>query len=141
MADTHSKEIRSYNMSRIRSYDTKPETLVRKYLFSQGLRYRKNDKRYPGHPDIVLPKYRTMVFVHGCFWHVHEGNPCFVFPKSRQDYWSVKLQRNRQRDLDNITKLSNCGWNVIIVWECELRTAALRKERLAQLFDQITRKS
>ncbi|MDF2523774.1 MAG: vsr, partial [Clostridiales bacterium] len=84
---------RSYNMSRIQSKNTKPEEIVRKYLFSKGLRYRKNDKRYPGHPDIVLPKYKTAVFVNGCFWHMHECN-AFVLPKSNTNYWLPKLMRN-----------------------------------------------
>ncbi len=139
MADVHSKETRSYNMSRIRSQDTEPETIVRKYLFSRGLRYRKNDKRYPGHPDVVLPKYNTIVFVHGCFWHVHEGNPCFVQPKSRLEYWDAKLQRNKRRDAENIAKLTKDGWNVIIVWECELKKD-VRDERLSFLYHQITDK-
>lgn len=137
MADTHSKETRSYNMSRIKSRDTKPEMLVRKYLFSQGLRFRKNDKRYPGHPDLVLPKYKSVVFVHGCFWHVHAGHPCFVLPKSRLEYWGKKLGRNKQRDSENHTKLTEAGWNVIVVWECELNKAG-RDERLQLLYQQIT---
>lgn len=137
MADVHSIETRSYNMSRIKSQDTKPETMVRKYLFSQGLRYRKNDKRYPGQPDIVLPKYKTVVFINGCFWHMHEGNPCFVMPKTRQEYWYPKLQKNKQRDIDNIATLINDGWRVIVVWECELKRP-YRDERLELLFRQIT---
>jgi DNA mismatch endonuclease (patch repair protein) len=89
----HSKEVRSYNMSRIRSKDTKPEEIVRKFLFSKGFRYRKNDRRYPGCPDIVLPKYRTVVFINGCFWHCHEGCSDFVIPKSNQGYWVPKLEK------------------------------------------------
>lgn len=139
MADVHSKETRSYNMSRIRSQDTKPETIVRKYLFSRGLRYRKNDKRYPGHPDVILPKYNTIVFVHGCIWHIHEGNPCFVHPKSRLEYWDEKLQRNKRRDAENIAKLTKDGWNVIVVWECELKKD-VQGERLSLLYQQITDK-
>ena len=93
MVDKVSKEVRSYNMSRIRSKDTKPEILVRKYLFSRGLRFRKNDKRYPGSPDIVLPKYNTVVFVHGCFWHMHHCDR-FRLPTSNTEYWSKKLKKN-----------------------------------------------
>ena len=137
MADVHSNQIRHYNMSCIRSKDTKPETLVRKYLFSQGLRYRKNDKRYPGCPDIVLPKFKAIVFVHGCFWHMHEGNTCFVMPTTNAEYLVPKLQRNKQRDAENIMKLKNDGWNVIIVWECELKKAR-RDQRLNLLYQQIT---
>lgn len=95
MVDKVSKEIRSYNMSQIRSKDTKPEILVRSFLFSKGLRFRKNDKRYSGSPDIVLPKYKTIVFVHGCFWHLHEGCKYAVMPKSNVDFWQKKLYRNR----------------------------------------------
>ena len=108
-------------MSRIRSTDTKPECLVRKFLFSHGFRYRKHDKRYPGTPDIVLPKYRTLIFVHGCFWHMHDGCACFVMPKSNQNYWRPKLERNKQRDLENISRLESDGWKVIVIWECQLK--------------------
>ena len=127
MADNHSKEVRSYNMSRIRSKNTKPEELVRKYLFSKGLRYRKNDKRYPGHPDIVLPKYKTVIFVNGCFWHMHENCPGFVMPKSNLEYWIPKLTRNKQRDENNINQLKEMGWNVIVIWECELKKDNIEK--------------
>jgi DNA mismatch endonuclease (patch repair protein) len=133
----HSKEVRSYNMSRIRSKDTKPEEIVRKFLFSKGFRYRKNDRRYPGCPDIVLPKYRTIIFINGCFWHCHEGCSDFVIPKSNQDYWVPKLEKNRKRDEKNYAILRNSGWNVLIVWECELKKAS-RDERLEQLYFQIT---
>ena len=109
-------------MQHIRSTNTKPECIVRKFLFSHGFRYRKHDKRYPGTPDIVLPKYRTIIFVHGCFWHMHEGHSCFVMPKSNQNYWRPKLERNRQRDAENISCLQAMGWNVILIWECELKS-------------------
>jgi len=136
MADNHSREVRSYNMSRIRSKNTKPEDVVCKYLFSHGLRYRKNDIRYPGKPDIVLPKYHTVVFVHGCFWHGHEGCPDYITPKSNTNYWVPKLTRNKQRDLKNIVELEARGWNVIIVWECELKLAT-KEKRLERLFSEI----
>ena len=136
MADVHSKEKRSYNMSQIRSKDTKPEILVRKYLFSCGLRYRKNDKRYPGRPDIVLPKYQTIVFINSCFWHKHIGCKYFVLPKSNIEFWDNKLENNRLRDNHNINQLCSSGWNVIIVWECELKKA-IRNERLARLYNEI----
>ena len=136
MADTHSPQVRSYNMSRIRSKNTKPEELVRKYLFSRGLRYRKNDKRYPGKPDMVFPKYKTMVLVNGCFWHYHQGCSDFVMPKSRIDYWQPKLERNKRRDSENIALLEAAGWRVIVVWECELKKA-VRDERLIRLYFEI----
>ena len=121
MADNHSKEARSYNMSRIRSKDTKPEEIVRKYLFAQGFRYRKNDSRYPGKPDIVLPKYKTVIFVNGCFWHKHEGCKYFVWPKSNVEFWQKKILSNVTRDEQNYLILEKQGWNVIVVWECQLK--------------------
>ena len=139
MADNHSPQMRSYNMSRIRSKDTKPEELVRKYLFSRGLRYRKNDKRYPGKPDMVFPKYKTAVFINGCFWHSHQGCSDFVMPKSRVGYWQEKLGRNKQRDSAHISALETQGWRVITVWECELKKA-VRDERLTRLYDEIIKR-
>lgn len=132
MTDNHTKEIRSYNMSQIRSKNSKPEETVRKYLFSKGLRFRKNDKRYPGHPDIVLPKYKTIIFVNGCFWHLHDGCRYAVIPSSNVDYWKPKLERNKERDIKIIEELSERGWNVIVVWECQLR-----KERKQQTLDDL----
>ncbi len=123
-------------MSRIPSTNTKPEALVRKYLFARGLRYRKNDRRYPGNPDIVLPKYHTVVFVHGCFWHYHANCPFFVMPKSNVDFWKAKLVYNRSRDKTNIEKLRAARWRVIIVWECEIKKP-VREERLARLYQEI----
>ena len=119
--DNHSKETRSYNMSRIRSVDSKPEVMVRKYLFSKGLRYRKNVKGLPGKPDIVLPKYKTVVFVNGCFWHGHQGCKYFVIPKTNTEYWTRKISRNINRDNEAYTSLQSLGWNVLVVWECELK--------------------
>lgn len=136
MADNHSQQVRSYNMSCIRSSNTKPEEIVRKYLFSRGLRYRKNDKRYPGKPDIILPKYRVAIFVNGCFWHGHEDCPDFVMPKSHLDYWKSKIEHNRQRDAYNIHALEKKMWHIIVVWECELKNA-VRDERLIRLYEEI----
>ena len=108
------------NMSRIRSTNSKPEEIVRKYLFSKGFRYRKNVKKLPGCPDIVLPKYKTVIFVNGCFWHKHDC-PRFVWPSSNQEYWKSKILRNVERDKNNCRELSSKGWNVITIWECELK--------------------
>ena len=126
MADTKTPAERSENMSRIRSTNTKPEEIVRKYLFSHGFRYRKNDKRYPGKPDIVLPKYHTIIFVNGCFWHMH-GCSCSRLPRSNQEYWKPKIERNIQRDAENQQKLEADSWKVIVVWECELKKAYSRR--------------
>ena len=139
MVDTFSKETRSYVMSRIKCKDTKPEIIVRSYLFSRGLRFRKNDKRYPGSPDIVFPKYKTIVFVHGCFWHLHEGCKYARIPKSNVDYWEKKLYRNRERDKHNQKELEKMGWNVITVWECELKKNKV-EQTLEELYAQITSK-
>ena len=121
--DVHSKEVRSYNMSCIKGKGTKPEEIVRKYLFSRGFRYRKNDKRLPGTPDIVLPKYKTVIFVNGCFWHGHEGCKYFVWPKSNADFWKAKILQNIERDKRDFERLENAGWKVIVVWECQLKKA------------------
>lgn len=120
MADNHSKEVRSMNMSHIRSKNSKPEELVRKYLFSKGFRYRKNVKTLPGCPDIVLPKYKTLIFVNGCFWHKHDC-PRFVWPSTNEEYWRPKIMGNVERDKRNLAELQQLGWTVLTVWECELK--------------------
>lgn len=124
-------------MSRIRSKDTKPEEIVRKYLFSKGLRFRKNDRRYPGHPDVVLPKYKTVVFVNGCFWHRHEGCRYARTPATNREFWNQKFERNVERDAREQKELQEMGWKVIVVWECELKKAA-REETLERLYNEIT---
>ena len=135
MADNHSKEVRSMNMSHIRSKNTKPEEMVRKYLFSKGFRYHKNVRILPGCPDIVLPKYKTVIFVNGCFWHKHDC-PRFVWPSSNQEYWIPKITSNVERDKRNYSMLRNEGWTVIIVWECELKKA-VADARLEKLINEI----
>lgn len=119
--DTISKDHRSWNMSRIRSSNTKIEVEVRSWLFKEGFRFRKNDKRYPGKPDVVLPKYKTVIFVNGCFWHRHEGCKYATTPKTRTDYWTDKFNRNIENDKKQKKQLEEMGWNVIVVWECELK--------------------
>lgn len=135
MADNHTKEIRSMNMSHIRSTNSKPEEIVRKYLFSKGFRYRKNVKKLPGCPDIVLPKYRTVIFVNGCFWHKHDC-PRFVWPSSNQEYWRPKILKNVERDQLSRQELEAMGWKVIVVWECELKKK-VRDARLTELEAEI----
>lgn len=120
MADTISKEHRSWNMSRIKNRDTKPELVVRSLLHQLGYRFRLHRKDLPGKPDIVLPKYKTAVFVHGCFWHRHENCRLAYIPKSRPDFWNQKFTDNIRRDQACRSELQNMGWNVLVIWECEL---------------------
>ena len=120
MADRLTPQQRHYCMSSIRSTSTKPEVKLRKELWKIGFRYRINDKRLPGTPDIVLPKYRTVVFIHGCFWHGHKGCSVYVVPKTNTEYWVKKVSRNQKRDENVWRQLESKGWSVIIVWECEL---------------------
>lgn len=134
--DVHTKEVRSYNMSKIKGQNTKPEEIVRKYLFSQGFRYRKNDKRLPGSPDIVLPKYKTVIFVNGCFWHKHEGCKYFVWPKSNTEFWENKIETNVIRDKKKKLELEKSGWKVITIWECELKKEKI-ENTLSALCDSI----
>ena len=108
-------------MSRIRSKDTKPEMLVRKYLFAHGFRYRVNVKSLPGTPDIVLKKYQTVIFINGCFWHGHEGCKYFILPKTNVDFWSNKIEGNKKRDLIKYGQLRKLGWHVIQLWGCQLK--------------------
>ncbi len=112
-------------MAAIHSASTKPELRLRYALWYQGLRYRVNDKRLPGRPDIVLPKYRTVIFVHGCFWHGHKDCKYYTVPKTNTEFWMAKVARNQERDQEVWRKLEAKGWNVIIVWECQLKKAVL----------------
>ncbi|MEO6231126.1 MAG: DNA mismatch endonuclease Vsr [Ferruginibacter sp.] len=127
MADVHDKETRSFNMSRIKGKNTKPEMLVRKYLFAKGYRYRLHDKKLPGKPDIVLPKYKTVIFVHGCFWHGHEGCKYYVVPKTNTDWWLNKINGNIANDVKAVKALKKDGWKIITIWECELKPAQVEK--------------
>lgn len=123
MADVHSKETRSYNMSRIKGKDTKPELLVRKFLFARGIRYRLHDKKLPGKPDLVFPKYKTVLFIHGCFWHGHEGCKYYVTPKTNTEWWLAKINGNMIKDKNSIIQLEQQGWKVLVIWECSLKPA------------------
>ena len=127
MADIMTKEERSIRMSQIHSASTKPEMMLRHALWHHGFRYRVNDKCLPGRPDIVLPKYRTVVFVHGCFWHGHKGCLTSHIPETNTDYWTAKITRNQERDQEVWRKLEAKGWSVIIVWECQLKKANLEE--------------
>lgn len=133
MADVHSPETRSFNMSQIKGKNTKPEELVRRYLFSHGFRYRKNVSLLPGKPDIVLPKYKTCIFVNGCFWHKHEGCRYFVWPKNNAEFWKKKITGNVERDLHQQNELRLLGWNVVVIWECELK-----KDRFNETMASVT---
>lgn len=135
--DKFSKEKRSEIMSRVKGKNTKPEETVRKFLFSEGFRYRKNDQRYPGKPDIVLPKYHTVIFVNGCFWHQHLNCRAATIPVSNKDYWENKLQRNVSRDKLVKKQLESAGWQVIVLWECEISNKQKREIRLAKLIREI----
>jgi len=121
MSDKHTKEQRSYNMSRVKNKNTKPEQLVRKSLFKLGYRYRKNDKRLPGKPDIYLPKYKAVIFVNGCFWHGHPGCKKSKLPETNHKFWKDKINKNIERDRRNIKILEEMGLLVIIIWECEIK--------------------
>lgn len=123
MSDVHDKVTRSRNMAAIRSKNTKPEVWLRKELFKQGFRYRLHRKDLPGKPDIVLPRYKTVIFVNGCFWHLHDGCRYFKLPKSNTEFWRSKILGNKKRDLQNHRLLTSSGWRVIIVWECAIKRA------------------
>ena len=127
MPDKMTIEQRHHNMSAIRGKDTKPEILVRKFLWARGFRYRLNHPRLPGKPDIVLRKYRTCILVNGCFWHGHEGCKYYVVPKSNTGFWMEKIRRNRERDHEVLHRLAEMGWHTIVIWECELKPAVREK--------------
>jgi len=127
MADKHTPEQRRFNMQQIKSKNTKPEVLLRKILFSKGYRYRINSKNLPGKPDIVLKKYNTIIFVNGCFWHGHENCTYFVIPKTNTDFWINKINANKNRDQNNFKSLLKLGWNIITIWECELKKDNIEK--------------
>lgn len=119
--DTLSLEARHKNMSHIRSKNTTPEKQIRSALHRAGFRYRICDKRYPGKPDIILPRYYAVIFINGCFWHAHENCPYFVFPKSNQSFWQKKFNRNKERDAENIKYYQEQCWRICVVWECAIR--------------------
>ncbi|MGE5108899.1 MAG: very short patch repair endonuclease [Sphingobacteriales bacterium] len=121
MTDVHTPEQRRFNMQQIRSTNTKPEMLVRKFLHAHGFRYSLHSKKLPGKPDIVLRKYKTVLFIHGCFWHGHKNCQYFVIPKTRTQWWTDKINTNKANDAKAIKALKKDGWNVITIWECKLK--------------------
>ena len=135
MADVHSKEQRRFNMQQIKGKHTKPELLVRKYLHAQGFRYKLHDNSLPGKPDLVLPKYKTVIFIHGCFWHGHNNCRYFTIPKTRTEWWTEKIAKNKANDQKAVKQLKKEGWNVITVWECKLKPS-----KLEQTLELLTRK-
>ncbi|MBL7723454.1 MAG: DNA mismatch endonuclease Vsr [Chitinophagaceae bacterium] len=137
MADVHNRKTRSYNMSRIRSGNTKPEMLVRKFLHANGFRYKLHDKTLPGKPDIVLPKYKTIIFIHGCFWHGHANCKYFKVPKTRTQWWLDKINRNKANDAKAVKVLRKDGWKIITVWECKLKPKN-QKGTLLNLIKKLT---
>lgn len=139
MSDVHDRKTRSYNMSRIKGKDTKPEMVVRKFLFAHGFRYRLHDKKLPGKPDIVLKKYNTVIFVNGCFWHGHEGCRYFKIPATKHDWWKKKIADTKMRDLKYQEDLIKDGWKIIVLWECELKNNQA-EATLNQLIETLTNK-
>ena len=139
MADVMTPEQRSRCMAAIKGKDTKPEMIVRKYLFSRGLRYRVNNRKLPGSPDIVLKKYKTAVFIDGCFWHGHEEGKYSRPPKSNVNFWRHKIAMNIARDYANGVDLRLAGWKVIRIWECDIKTKTKREETLESLYQEIIR--
>ena len=129
---------RHENMAAIHGKNTKPEILVRRYLFSHGLRFRIHDKRFPGHPDIVLPKHKTVVFVNGCFWHGHEGCKYASIPSTNTEFWKAKIKANVSRDAIDKASIENAGWKVLTVWTCELRNNTEKASCLSRLYRSIT---
>ena len=121
MTDRISSEQRRHNMQRIKAKDTRPEIAVRKWLYAKGIRYRKNDKRYPGTPDIIIPNGHVAIFINGCFWHGHEGCKDFVIPKTRTDWWIKKISSTQTRDEKVSKQLQDLGWHVLTVWECQTK--------------------
>lgn len=135
MADIKTPEERSRNMAAIHSSDTQPEMHVRRYLHSMGWRYGLHNKNLPGSPDIVMRRFKTVIFIHGCFWHGHENCKYYRLSKSNTEFWQTKININRARDERDIKALNKLGWNVIIVWECELKTEERRKLTFRRLFN------
>lgn len=137
MTDTMTPAQRCRCMAAIKGRNTRPEMIVRKFLFSKGLRYRVNDRKLPGSPDIVMKKYATVVFIDGCFWHAHKGCRYYKMPKTNVEFWKTKIAKNTARDYVNNIDLQLAGWQVIRVWECEIKSKATREETLESIYSRI----
>lgn len=140
MIDTLTPNERSERMSRVKGKNTKPEMIVRRLVWSMGYRYRLHDKKLPGKPDLVFRRLYKVVFVHGCYWHRHEGCKLARLPKSRREFWIPKLEANKVRDVENIKKLKELGWGVLVVWECELRNPEQVKRKIKEFLGSETKK-
>ena len=138
MVDIYSRKARSLIMASISGQETKPEISARSFLFKQGFRFRKNVKSLPGKPDIVLPKYKSVIFVNGCFWHGHKKCKASTLPKTRKEFWTNKIKANIDRDKRTISELKKVGWKVIIIWQCEINTVIKREKRFEKLRKEIT---
>ena len=140
MADVHEPAVRSYNTSQIKGKDTKPELLVRKYLHKRGFRYSLHNKNLHGRPDMVFKKYRTVIFVNGCFWHGHKNCKYFTLPKTRTDWWKTKIERTIERENMAIQQLINSNWRVLTIWECQLRPKRMN-ETLKGVYEALKSRS
>lgn len=138
MSDVFSKNKRSQIMAKISGKDTKPEILVRKFLFSKGFRYRKNDRRIAGKPDIVLPKYKTIIFIHGCFWHGHKNCKAATLPTTNLDFWKSKIEGNSKRDQQTQRLLKKQGWRLSVIWQCRIKNKNLFEKSMKTLVKRIT---
>jgi DNA mismatch endonuclease (patch repair protein) len=136
MPDVHDKLTRSYNMSMVKGKNTTPERRVRQHLFSKGFRYRIYDTRLPGRPDIVMPKYRAVIFINGCFWHGHESCKFFRLPDTRKEWWKEKIEKTRARDRNNVAELEELGWKVFVIWECEVKGESIN-DTISKLLKKI----
>jgi len=137
MADIFSKIKRSEVMSKVTAKDTRPEVKVRKFLFSKGFRYRKNDKRFPGKPDIILPKYKTAIFVHGCFWHHHDNCRAAALPQTNYEFWKNKMETNIKRDRKNQKDLKKLGWKILVIWQCQIKNRELFEKTMKRTITKI----
>lgn len=137
MPDIFTKDERSQIMSKISGKETKPEILVRKFLFAQGLRYKKNDKRLLGKPDIVLPKHKIVIFVNGCFWHNHRNCKKSALPQTNREFWRVKILRNMEKDKFNQNELKRLGWKIIVIWQCQIKNRGLFEKRMKWVIKKI----